>query len=133
MLTSTAVVPTDAASRYAKQLLSHLGRKAGVEPVEGDPEAGLLRLSSGVGVVRPRADHLILEASAADDEALAAVEDVLAPAPRALRCPPRVDRHLAAGRRLSGRRGPPSAPGAHARLPGILRHGAPPGPAPSAW
>ncbi len=77
MLTSTAVVATDAASRYAKQLLSHLGRKAGVEPVEGDPEAGLLRLSSGVGVVRPRADHLILEASAADDEALAAVEDVL--------------------------------------------------------
>ena len=31
MLTSTAIVPTDAAARYAKHLLSHLGRKAGVE------------------------------------------------------------------------------------------------------
>jgi uncharacterized protein len=77
VLTSTAIVPTDAAARYAKQLLSHLGRKAGVEPVEGDPEAGLLRLSAGTGVVRPRVDHLILEASAADAEALALVEDVL--------------------------------------------------------
>ena len=48
MFTSTAIVPTDAAARYAKQLLSHIGRKAGVEPVEGDPEAGLLRLSAGI-------------------------------------------------------------------------------------
>lgn len=77
MLTSTAIVPTDAAARYAKQLLSHLGRKAGVEAVEGDPDAGRLRLSAGTGVVRPRPDHLILEASAADAESLAVVEDVL--------------------------------------------------------
>jgi hypothetical protein len=77
MPTSTAIVPTDAAARYAKQLLSHLGRKAGLEAVEGEPEAGLLHLSAGTGVVRPRADHLIMEASAADDESLAAVEDVL--------------------------------------------------------
>ena len=77
MYTSTAVVPTDAATRYAKQLLSHLGRKAGVEPVDGDPDAGLLHLSAGIGVVRPRADHLVLEASADDPESLAAVEDVL--------------------------------------------------------
>ena len=77
MLTSTAIVPTDAAARYAKQLLSHLGRKAGVEPVEDDPDAGLLRLSAGTGVVRPRAEHLIMEASAADAESLALVEDVL--------------------------------------------------------
>ena len=77
MFTSTAVVPTDAAARYAKQLLAHLGRKAGVEPVEGDPDAGLLRLSAGTGIVRPRADHLVLEAVADDAEALASVEDVL--------------------------------------------------------
>ena len=77
MVTSTAVVPTDAAARYAKQLLAHLGRKAGVEPVEGDPDAGVLHLSAGTGVVRPRADHLLLEASAADADSLAAVEDVL--------------------------------------------------------
>jgi hypothetical protein len=77
VVTSTAVVQTDAAARYAKQLLSHLGRKAGVEPVDGEPDGGLLRLSAGTGVVRPRADHLVLEATAADDEALALVEDVL--------------------------------------------------------
>ena len=77
MVTSTAVVPTDAAGRYAKQLLSHLGRKAGVEPVDGEPEGGLLHLSAGTGIVRPRPDHLLLEANAADVEALALVEDVL--------------------------------------------------------
>jgi len=77
VLTSTAIVATDAAARYAKQLLSHLGRKAGVEEVDGDPDAGLLRLSAGTGVVRSRVDHLIMEASAADAESLAVVEDVL--------------------------------------------------------
>jgi hypothetical protein len=77
MLTSTAVVPTDAAARYAKQLLSHLGRKAGVEPVDGEPDGGRLTLSAGTGIVRPRADHLLLEAAAADPESLALVEDVL--------------------------------------------------------
>jgi hypothetical protein len=77
MLTSTAVVPTDAAARYAKQLLSHVGRKAGVEPVDGDPDAGLLRLSAGTGIVRHRPDHLVLEASAEDAEQLALVEDIL--------------------------------------------------------
>ena len=75
--TSVAVVPTDAAARYAKQLLSHLGRKAGVEPVDGEPDGGLLRLSAGVGVVRCRDDHLVLEASATDAASLALVEDVL--------------------------------------------------------
>jgi uncharacterized protein len=75
--TSTAVVATDAAARYAKQLLAHLGRKAGVEPVDGEPDGGLLRLSAGTGIVRPRADHLVLEARATDLEALALVEDVL--------------------------------------------------------
>ncbi len=77
MLTSRAVVPTDAAARYAKQLLAHLGRKAGVEAVDGEPDAGRLTLSAGTGVVLPRADHLVLEAVAADVESLALVEDVL--------------------------------------------------------
>jgi hypothetical protein len=76
--TSTALVATDAAARYAKQLLAHLGRKAGVEAVDGEPDGGLLRLSAGTGIVRPRADHLVLEARAADAESLALVEDVLA-------------------------------------------------------
>jgi hypothetical protein len=77
MFTSTALVPTDAAARYAKQLLAHLGRKAGVEPVDGEPDGGLLRLSAGTAVVRPRNDHLVMEASATDAESLALVEDVL--------------------------------------------------------
>ena len=77
MLRSTAVVPTDAAARYAKQLLSHVGRKAGVEPVDGEPDGGRLTLSAGTGIVLPRADHLRLEALAADAESLALVEDVL--------------------------------------------------------
>ena len=75
--TSTAVVPTDAAARYAKQLQAHLGRKAGVEPVDGEPDGGPLRLSGGTGIVRPRADHLLLEAIAVDAESLAQVEDIL--------------------------------------------------------
>ena len=77
MVESSAVVPTDAAARYAKQLLAHLGRKAGVEPVDGEPDGGRLTLSAGTGIVRPRADHLLLEAHAADEESLALVEDVL--------------------------------------------------------
>jgi uncharacterized protein len=77
MLRSTAVVPTDVPDRYAKQLLAHLGRKAGVEPVEGEPNAGRLMLSAGTGIVRPRGDHLVLEALAADEASLALVEDVL--------------------------------------------------------
>jgi hypothetical protein len=77
VLTSTAVVVTDAPARYAKQLLSHLGRKAGVTPLDDEPDGGLLHLSAGTGIVRPRADHLILQAAAADAESLAAVEDVL--------------------------------------------------------
>ena len=35
VLRSTAVVPTEAPERYAKQLLSHLGRKAAVETIDG--------------------------------------------------------------------------------------------------
>jgi uncharacterized protein len=78
LLTSTAVVPTDAAARYAKQLLAHLGRKAGVEPVDGEPDGGRLTLSAGTGIVRPRADHLVMEALAPDADSLGVVEDVLA-------------------------------------------------------
>jgi len=78
MPTSTAVVPTDAAERYAKQLLSHLGRKTPVEDVAGVPHAQRLVFAYGSGVVRPESDHLVLEATADDPESLAKVEDVLA-------------------------------------------------------
>jgi hypothetical protein len=76
--TSTAVVPTDAAARYAKQLLAHLGRKNTVEPVEGEPDGGRLVFAYGTGTVRPTADGLVLDAAADDAEGLAHVEDVLA-------------------------------------------------------
>ena len=51
MPTSQAKVPTDAAPRYAKQLLSHLGRKRQVEALEGEPDGGRLVFEQGVGVI----------------------------------------------------------------------------------
>jgi hypothetical protein len=78
MLTSIAVVVTAASARYAKQLLSHLGRKVVVEDVEGVPHARRLVFAYGAGVVRPETGELLLEAVAPDAESLARVEDVLA-------------------------------------------------------
>jgi hypothetical protein len=74
VLTSTAHVPTDAAPRYAKQLIAHLGRKVPVEDVGGGRR---LAFEFGSGVVRAEADGVVLEATAADPETLARVEDVL--------------------------------------------------------
>ena len=77
VLASTAVVATEASARYAKQLLSHVGRKATVEPLDDVPEGGRLVFAYGVGTVRPDRDRLVLHASAEDFESLARVEDVL--------------------------------------------------------
>ena len=77
MTSSRAVVPTDAAVRYAKQLLAHLGRKTPVEHVDGAPDAGRLVFAYGIGTVRPEDGRLVLEAVADDEEALARVQDVL--------------------------------------------------------
>lgn len=77
-LRSSASVPTDAPARYAKQLLSHLGRKNTVEPLDGAPEGGRLVFAYGTGEVRPAEGVLELVASAGTDEDLAHVEDVLA-------------------------------------------------------
>lgn len=79
MLVSVAVVDTDAPARYAKQLLSHLGRKVAVEPVPDLPEpAGRLVFTYGVGDVLPGSTALELRATAGDAESLAHVQDVLA-------------------------------------------------------
>ena len=78
MPTSTAVVRTEAPARYAKQLLSHLGRNVAVEDVPGVPHAQRLVFGYGAGVVRPEAGELVLEAVAPDVESLGRVEDVLA-------------------------------------------------------
>ncbi len=77
MLTSTAVVATDAPERYAKQLLAHLGRKNTVETIGGERQGGRLVFAYGTGTVRPEDNRLVLEAAAEDVESLAHVEDVL--------------------------------------------------------
>ncbi len=74
---STAEVPTEAAVRYAKQLLSHLGRKNVVEPLEGKPEGGRLVFAYGSCVVLPEPHGLVLDAAADDAESLARVQEVL--------------------------------------------------------
>jgi hypothetical protein len=78
MLTSQAKVPTDAAPRYAKQLLSHLGHRAQVEELPGEQEGGRLVFAYGTGTVRAAGDHIVLVAEAGDEESLRHVEDVLA-------------------------------------------------------
>jgi uncharacterized protein len=77
VLTSSAVVATDAPARYAKQLLSHLGRKNTVEPVDGDPEGGRLVFAYGTATLRPKPGELLVDAAAEDEEGLAHVEDVV--------------------------------------------------------
>jgi len=72
---SIAVVTTTSPERYAKQLVSHLGHKATVEPVT--EMATRLRLAAGVGVVRIEGQTLVLEADAPDADALDRVQDVL--------------------------------------------------------
>ncbi len=79
MLVSIATVSTPTPERYAKQLLSHLGRKVGVEPLPDRPDpAGRLVFAYGAGVVLPGTSVLELRATAADAESLARVQDVLA-------------------------------------------------------
>jgi hypothetical protein len=75
MLTSTAAVATDAAPRYAKQLASHLGRRAAVEELPGGGYR--LTIGSGEGVLEPQADQLLMRATAPDRESLDVVQDVL--------------------------------------------------------
>ncbi len=78
MLVSVAVVGTDAPERYAKQLLSHLGRKVAVESLADVPEpAGRLVFGYGTGDVLPGSGALELRATAGDAESLARLQDVL--------------------------------------------------------
>jgi hypothetical protein len=74
---SVADVPTDAAARYAKQLLTHLGHKVSMEPLEGEPLGGRLVFAYATATVIPAADRLTLRATAADAESLDRVQDVL--------------------------------------------------------
>lgn len=74
---SVAEVPTDAAARYAKQLLSHLGHKVALEPLEGEPLGGRLVFAYATATVVPGPDRLTMRATASDAESLARVQDVL--------------------------------------------------------
>jgi uncharacterized protein len=74
---SVAEVPTDAAARYAKQLLAHLGHKVAVEAIDGEPQGGRLVFAYGTATVVPGPDRLTLRAAAGDAESLARVQDVV--------------------------------------------------------
>ena len=74
ILTARADVPTDAPERYAKQLVSHLGRK--VEWTTDGP-VSTAAIAGGTGVVEVGDGVLTLRAQAPDDESLARVQDVL--------------------------------------------------------
>jgi hypothetical protein len=73
-LTSRADVPTDAPGRYAKQLVSHLGRRT-----EWTTEGPISRaaIAGGTGVVEVGDGVLTLLAEASDTETLDRVQDVL--------------------------------------------------------
>ena len=74
MLTSRADVTTDAPARYAKQLVSHLGRKT-TWATDGDTSTA--DIGGGTGSVVVGDGVLTLLAEAADTEVLARVQDVL--------------------------------------------------------
>jgi hypothetical protein len=72
---SRAVVATDRAERFSKQLASHLGQRMAVTTVEGEQE---LSFSAGRCLLSPRPHALVLTATAATAAALASVEEVIA-------------------------------------------------------
>jgi hypothetical protein len=74
-LASRADVSTDAAARYAKQLASHLGRKATVVP---EAEGDRIHIGEGSCLLVVGATSLQLRAEAPDEDGLRRVEDVVA-------------------------------------------------------
>jgi hypothetical protein len=74
MLTSRAQVATDRPDRYAKQLADHLGRRNA--PVV-EPGGVRLVFSRGSCLLAPGPEHLLLTATAADEDALSTVEEVV--------------------------------------------------------
>jgi hypothetical protein len=73
-LTSRADVPTDAAARYAKQLASHLGRKATVTEEAAGPR---IHIGEGSCLLVAGGAALVLHAEAPSPEALDRVQDVI--------------------------------------------------------
>ena len=73
-LRARADVPTDTPSRYAKQLVSHLGRRVEWTTEGAGSTAGI---AGGTGVVEVGDGVLRLRAEAPDAETLERVQDVL--------------------------------------------------------
>ena len=74
LLGARADVPTDAPARYAKQLVSHLGRR--VEWTTEGP-VSTATIAGGTGIVEVGDGVLVLRAQAVDAEGLERVQDVL--------------------------------------------------------
>jgi len=75
VITSRADVITDAPGRYAKQLLSHLGRK--VEFVESPPGTWTAHILGSVARITVGDDVLILQAEGPDEESVGRIEHAL--------------------------------------------------------
>ncbi|HET7899795.1 MAG TPA: DUF2218 domain-containing protein [Candidatus Nanopelagicales bacterium] len=73
-LTAHAAVATERPERYAKQLVSHLGRKA---EVREEPTGSRLVLGDGSCLVVPGDGVLDLRAEAPDPESLQLVQNVI--------------------------------------------------------
>jgi 3-hydroxyisobutyrate dehydrogenase-like beta-hydroxyacid dehydrogenase len=73
-LASVAEVPTDAPARYAKQLVSHLGRRL---TWQTDGDVSRAAIGDGVGTVVVGEGVLTLRAEAPDADTLARIEQVL--------------------------------------------------------
>ena len=71
---ATASVVTDKPERYAKQLVSHLGRRL-TWTTEGPTSSATI--GAGIGSVTTGDGVLMLTASAPDPESLATIQDVL--------------------------------------------------------
>jgi hypothetical protein len=71
---SRAVVTTASPERYAKQLVSHLGRKV---EWTADGAAWTAELSGGTGRIETAPDAVVLVAAGPDDEAVTRIEHVL--------------------------------------------------------
>ena len=74
-LTSRAAVVTDAPLRYAKQLLSHLGRK--VEFVEEPGSTWTAHVMGSVARITVGDGVLVLQAEGPDEESVARIEHAL--------------------------------------------------------
>ncbi len=75
ILSSRADVPTDAPARYAKQLVSHLGRK--VPFTEDGDGAWTITVGDARGRIAVGDDVLTLRAEAPDAETLSRIEHAL--------------------------------------------------------